>query len=101
MWEVSQERAFAQLKAELSRPTVLALYDPQADTKVSADVSSHGLGAVVLQRAGPSWKPVAYASRALSETEGRYAQIEKKALAVTWACEQFSTYILRRLLCGN
>ena len=37
---------------------------------------------------------MAYASRAMSETETRYAQIEKEALAITWACEKFSTYIL-------
>ena len=35
-----------------------------------------------------------YASRSLTETESRYAQIEKEALASTWACEHFSDYIL-------
>ena len=30
----------------------------------------------------------------MSDTERRYAQVEKEALAVTWACEKFSTYIL-------
>ena len=30
----------------------------------------------------------------MSETETRYTQIEKEALAITWACEKFATYIL-------
>ena len=34
------------------------------------------------------------ASRSLSETECRYAQIEKEGLALTWACERFTDYIL-------
>ena len=39
---------------------------------------------------------MAYASKPKSETERRYAQIEKEALAVTWACEKFTDYILGR-----
>ena len=80
-WGSDQDRAFQEVKEELSRPTVLALYSPQVETKVSADSSSFGLGAVLLQRqtSDSAWKPVAYASRAFTETEGCYAQIEKKA----------------------
>ena len=39
----------------------------------------------VLQQEDSEWRLVAYTSRALSETERRYAQIEKEALAVTWS----------------
>ena len=86
------------MKQELIRPPVLALYNLTAETKISADASSHGLGAVLLQRSTSSnvWKPIAFASRAMSETEKRYAQIEKEALATTWACEKFSEYIVGR-----
>ena len=72
------------------------MYDLEAEAKVSADASSFCLGAVLLQRheGEGMWKPIAYASRSMTETEGRYPQIEKEALAVTWACEKYMTYIL-------
>ena len=43
-----QDLRFAEVKAELAKPTVIALYDPAAETKNSADAYSYGLGAVLL-----------------------------------------------------
>ena len=62
IWGPSQSAAFKLVKEELSRPTTLALYDPVAPMKISADASSYGLGAVLLQKLDDSWKPVAFAS---------------------------------------
>ena len=76
----------------LTQPAVMVYYDSAADTKVSADTSSHGLGAMLLQLHNNSWKPLAFASRSISETELIYAQIEKEALATTWACEMRTDY---------
>ena len=43
---------------------VLALYNPAARSKVSADALSFGLGAVLLQENNAGqWRPVAYAFR--------------------------------------
>ena len=94
LWGPDQEQSYQKLQSELTTPTVLRPYNPQANTKISADASSYGIGAVLLQQADKNWLPVAYASRAMSTTESRYAQIEKEALAITWACEKFSTYVL-------
>jgi len=90
VWGPDQRDAFTRVKEELSKPTTLALYDSQAPTRLSADASSYGLGAVLLQQTDGKWRPVAYASRSMADTERRYAQIEKEALAITWACEKFA-----------
>lgn len=95
-WGPAQEEAFTRIKEELTKPTILTHYDPQAETKISADASSLGLGAVLMQKEGEHWKPVVYASRSMTDTERNYAQIEKEALATTWACEKFTTYVLGR-----
>ena len=94
LWGPNQDQAFAEVKAELVKPTILTLYDPEAAAKISADASSYGLGAVLLQKSESTWKPVAYASRSMTDTERRYAQVEKEALATTWACDKFANYIL-------
>ena len=67
-----------------------------ADTKVSADASLFGLCAVILQRTDSKspWKPVAYPSSTMTDIERHYAQIEKEAMALTWACKHFSMYLL-------
>jgi len=96
LWGNAQQKAFNQIKVDLARAPILALYDPNKETKVAADpdASSYGLGGVVLQlQPDKSWRPMSFLSRALTPTESRYAQIEKEALALTWACERSWEYI--------
>ena len=94
IWRPAQQDTFDKVKAELSSPTTLALYDPGRPTKISANSSSYGLGGVLLQKHKDEWKPVSIESRSLTPTEQNYAQIEKEALTSTWVCERFSDYLI-------
>ena len=94
LWDQPQQTAFRSLKDLLISADTLAHYDPSKDTVVAADASNAGIGAVLLQvQADATRRPVCYASRSLTETEQRYAVIEKEALAATWACEKFADYV--------
>ncbi len=67
----------------------MAHYDPDMQTELRVDASPVGLGAILMQSDGHETRPVAYASRTLTDVERRYSQTEKEALAVVWGCEKF------------
>jgi hypothetical protein len=66
-------------------------------TVVTVDASPVGLAAVLTQE-NPNDKAdqrvIIYISRMLNDTEKRYSQVEKEALAVIWACERLRLYLL-------
>ena len=88
-WNAEHQRAYELLKKDCSKQPTLLFYDMSKPVKISADSSKSGLGAVSEQ----DGHPVAYASRALSDTQQQYAQIEKELLAIVFACEKFHQFI--------
>lgn len=91
-WTDAHEQAFQKLKNDLASPPVLKYFDPTKPVVLSVDSSQSGLGAACLQEDAP----VAYASRALSDAETRYAQIEKELLAAVFACRKFNDFVYGR-----
>ena len=92
-WGHEQDKAWFNLKEIVSKQPVLKFYDPKKSIKIATDASKVGLGAVLQQYHENKWLQVAYASRAVSDCESRYAPIELETLAVTFACERFHQYI--------
>lgn len=91
-WTEIHSAAVKAIKDKIANSLVLQPFDPNKKIVIQTDASKHGLGSCLMQ----DGMPVAYASRSLSDTEGRYAQIEKEFLAITFACKKFHYFIYGR-----
>ena len=91
-WTEVEERAFKQMKQLVTQAPVLAYYQPDKELTIQCDASGKGLGAALMQEG----RPIAYASRALTDPETRYATIEKEMLAVVFALEKWHEYTFGR-----
>ena len=88
-WLKQHQDAYDTLKRCILSPPVLSYYNVDQPVTLTCDVSQHRLGSACLQ----GGRPIAYASRTMTQTETRYAQIEKELLAVVFACSRFNDYI--------
>ena len=91
-WSASQANAFVLMKELVKEAPVLQFFDNHKPLMIQCDASEKGLGAALLQ----DGKPVAFASRALTDTETRYAQIEKELLAIVFSVEKFDQFTFGR-----
>ena len=93
-WTESCQQAFDALKSRLIDSPILAYPNSELDFVLETDASAKGLGAVLSQvHADKHLHPVAYASRALSPQERKYAITELETLAVVWAIQHFHAYL--------
>ena len=92
VWEDVQKEAFKKLKEAVTVTSVLRYCNLDEEVTLQCNASQTGLGAALLQMG----QPVAYASRALTPAETRYAQIEKELLSIVFACDRFHTYVYGR-----
>ena len=94
-WTPSTDSAFQQLKQWICKTllkTTLAYYDRSQPLSIQTDASEYGLGAALLQNN----RPIAFASKTLTDVETRYANIERECLSVVFGLEKFHTYIYGR-----
>ena len=93
-WDEMANASFQKIKDLIAKSATKPLhyYDRRKPVTVQADASQRGLGACLLQ----DGQPIAYTSKSLTDTETRYANIERELLAIVFACQQFNTYVLGR-----
>ena len=87
VWTRVHQEHFQLIKDRLCSDRVMVPYDLSRETKLFTDGGPEGGQATVAQRyehetAGTQWRPVAHTSRAWTEAEKRYSQIEKESCAL-------------------
>ena len=93
-WSTEHSEAFNQLKQKITEIPCLAHYSSVRPNTLTTDASTKGLGATLWQEQNNGdLKPIAFASRFLSDTEKKYAINELELLAVVWGLEHFRLYI--------
>ena len=94
-WEWTSEvnEDFENLKKEITELPCLAHFDPKKENYVTTDACNTGLGATLWQKEGEIFRPIAFASRFLTDCERKYAINELELLGALWGLEYFRHYV--------
>lgn len=90
------QEAFNRCKQSLSEATLLVHPDPTAELAVQTDASNTAIGAVLQQKQGKEWQPLAFFSRKLSPAQTKYSPYDRELLAIYEAIRYFKFMVEAR-----
>lgn len=86
------ETAFRQFR----RTTSVSYIGLRKTNKHGYDAACNEIGAALMQLHSDALRPVAYVSRAFSESEQRCLHIKKETMGVVYGCERFRHFVYGR-----
>ncbi|XP_076300585.1 uncharacterized protein LOC143218903 [Lasioglossum baleicum] len=92
-WEAPQQKAFDQLRQQLTEAPILAVPNWERPFTLQTDASQEGLAAVLTQESDNGERVIAYASRTLNHAERNYSTTELECLAVRWGIWKMRHYL--------
>jgi len=95
-WQWGQEKqwAFDEVKRIFMTRPVLASSDLDKEFRVEADALNYATGGVLLMKCSDElWRPVAFISKLLSDTERNYEIHDKEILAVVRCLEAWRHFL--------
>jgi len=94
VWGESQQKAFDELKEVFTTKPVLAAPDLDKEFRVEADASNYITGGVLSMKCSDNlWRPVAFISKSLNDTERNYKIHNKEMLAVIRCLEAWRHFL--------
>jgi hypothetical protein len=96
-WSTKCQEAFEKSKQLITSEPVLTHYNPELPVRLASDASPYGISGI-LSHVMPdgSEKPIAFASRSLTKTEQKYAQVDRESLGIFWSVRKFYPYLYGR-----
>ena len=95
-WTSAQEESFEILKQLLCKEPVLQYSDFSRPFILTTDASGIAVGGILSQGEINKDRPIAYASRTLTDNELKYDTYEKEALAIVYCVKHFRSYLYGR-----
>ena len=87
-WVEREEKAFRELKERFTKEPVLAAPDIDKKMRIEVDASDYATGGVLSMECKDGlWRPVAFLSKSLNETERNYEIHDKEMLAIVRGLE--------------
>jgi len=87
-WTEREEKVFKELKERFTKELVLAALDIDKKMRMEVDASDYAMGGVLLMECKDElWRPVAFLSKLLNETERNYEIHDKEMLAIVRGLE--------------
>jgi hypothetical protein len=85
VWENEQQKAFDEIKAVISRETLLSFPSFTKEFHIYTDASDYQLGSVIMQND----KPLTFYSRELNSAQNNYSTGEQELLSIVETLKEF------------
>jgi len=93
-WEEEQQKVFDKLKRVFTTKPVLVAPDLDKEFSIEANASNYATGGILSMKGSDElWRPVAFISKSLSDTERNYEIHDKEMLAVVRCLEAWRHFL--------
>ncbi|XP_063370343.1 uncharacterized protein LOC134658621 [Cydia amplana] len=89
VWTPALRETFQLSKSHLSKATLLAHPDSDAELALQTDASDVAIGAVLQQRKNGLWEPLAFFSKKLNSAQQKYSPYDRELLVIYEAIKYF------------
>ena len=96
LWTSTTEEQYVRIKELLCNAPILKPPDRTSTFFLSLSVGSHAIGAILMQQDYENrlMHPIYFISKAMSDVEKEFLEVEKWMLALIYACKKFRSFLL-------